>query len=159
MFNNYVYQKAEKVFWHDRLLQRFFLPLIPKYFTPNHITIFRFFLTPFVVWLLVNDNFKAGLILFLLTAFTDVLDGSLARIRNQITDIGKILDPLADKLLITSVLIIIILKGLNFYLALIIIMVEVLFVLGALWRKIQHKVVEANLWGKIKMNLQVIGVS
>lgn len=148
-----------KIYKHDVWLNKTLLPLIPKRVHPNHITILRLFLTPFVIWFLSIGDYTKGLILFIITAFTDAIDGSVARIRNQITDLGKILDPIADKLLITSVLVIIILKGLNFYLASAIIGIEIIFIIGGIWRKTKKEKVEANIWGKVKMNLQVAGVS
>jgi len=148
-----------KVYRHDIWMNRIILPFIPKKIHPNHITILRLFLIPFVIWFLVVGDYTKGFIIFIMAAFTDAVDGSMARIRNQVTEVGKVLDPIADKLLITSVLVILILKGLNFYLALSIIFIEVVFIIGGLWRKARNKKVEANVWGKVKMNLQVLGIS
>ena len=142
----------------DWVLKYTILPLIPSWMQPNHITLFRFFATPFVILLVVMENYVWGIPVFLFVAFTDAIDGSLARVRNQITDWGKLYDPLADKLLIGSLVFIIVMKYLNFYLAIVLIVIEAFFIIGAWWRHKKGKVVQADIWGKIKMNLQVLGI-
>lgn len=142
----------------DRLLAKTVLRLIPHSVKPNHITATRLILTPAVVLLLWLDHYWIGLILFLLTAFTDAIDGALARTRNQITDWGKMFDPFADKLLICSTVFIIILKYVDIWAGWVIIFLEILIIIAALIQKKMGRVVQANLWGKIKMNLQVLGV-
>ena len=88
---------------------------------PNQVTMARFFLTPLTVWFIWIGNYAWGVPLFVLTAFTDTIDGSMARTRNQITKWGIVFDPIADKLLIGSVLIVLILQNLSLYLGIIII--------------------------------------
>src|SRR5687768_10010036 len=76
---------------------------------PNAITIARIFLVPFVVVVLLTTRFPHwefwGVTLFLVAALTDLLDGYVARRRKQVTTLGRLLDPIADKLLISSALI------------------------------------------------------
>lgn len=72
---------------------------------PNSLTVSRIFLTPLlVVILLTRMEGKEiyGAVIFVVAALTDFLDGYFARKRNQVTAIGKLLDPIADKLLVTS---------------------------------------------------------
>lgn len=142
----------------DRWLAKTVLRLIPHSVKPNHVTVVRFILTPPVVLLLWLDHYWIGLVIFLLAAFTDAIDGAMARTRNQITDWGKMFDPFADKLLICSAVFIIILKYVDFWAGWVIIILETLIIIAALIQKHQGRVVQANLWGKIKMNLQVLGV-
>ena len=82
----------------------------------------------------------------------------MARIRNQITNLGKMLDPLADKLLICSVIYILVLKHVNVYAAWIIIVLEAIIITAAFIKRNNGNVVQANFWGKTKMVLQVAGV-
>ena len=73
---------------------------------PNKLTLLRMFAIPVFMFFIIFPVFGpvwspvVAAVLFLLTAFTDMLDGRIARARNMITDFGKFLDPLADKLLI-----------------------------------------------------------
>jgi CDP-diacylglycerol---glycerol-3-phosphate 3-phosphatidyltransferase len=136
-----------------------FIPLIPRAITPNMITVFRMICTPFVLYFLAISRFDIGVPLFFFVAFTDAIDGSLARLRNQITDWGTFYDPIADKLLISSTVLLIVAQHINLMFALVIIFIEVLIVLGGYIRKRQGKVTSANVFGKTKMLLQVAGMT
>ena len=75
---------------------------------PNAITIGRIALTPLIAWLPFATSWSARLVafvLFLIAAITDYWDGHLARQRNLVTDLGRLLDPLADKLLLVATLV------------------------------------------------------
>ncbi|MEZ0535884.1 CDP-diacylglycerol--glycerol-3-phosphate 3-phosphatidyltransferase [Caldicellulosiruptoraceae bacterium PP1] len=121
---------------------------------PNILTVFRLFLIPlFVIIFFSNNEFKYiySIFIFLLSGFTDILDGYLARKYNQITNFGKLIDPLADKLLIIVVLWCLVLK--NFIpevILIIIILKEVLMIIGSLFLyKRVNIVVSANIYGKL----------
>lgn len=144
----------------DKILARTILPFIPRIVTPNAITWFRFATIPFVGWFLWQEEYKIGLILFLVSAFSDAVDGSLARTRNKITEWGKTFDPLADKLLIGMAALILVSKFLSPYLAATIISIEFFIIASAYYRKRVYGVpIEAELSGKIKMVLQSLGVA
>jgi CDP-diacylglycerol---glycerol-3-phosphate 3-phosphatidyltransferase len=75
---------------------------------PNAITVGRIALTPLIAWLPFTTSWSARLfafVLFLVAAITDYWDGHLARSRNLVTDLGRLLDPLADKLLLLATMI------------------------------------------------------
>ncbi|HIW21614.1 MAG TPA: CDP-diacylglycerol--glycerol-3-phosphate 3-phosphatidyltransferase, partial [Candidatus Dorea intestinavium] len=77
---------------------------------PNKLTVLRMCMVPvFVVFMLTNLGGEANkwiaLILFCVASFTDFLDGKIARSRNLVTNFGKFMDPLADKLLVCSAMI------------------------------------------------------
>lgn len=69
---------------------------------PNSLTILRILLIPCFIGLLVYGRFTQALIVLIVAGITDALDGAIARLRNQHTRLGAVLDPLADKLLLTS---------------------------------------------------------
>jgi CDP-diacylglycerol--glycerol-3-phosphate 3-phosphatidyltransferase len=153
------FQKAEKVLFLDKIIDFLFLRFFPKFIKPNHITVFRFLATPAVAFFMFFGHHLVGFIMFLIVAFTDALDGAMARTRNQITEWGKVYDPLADKILIGSMVFIIVLRYVDFWTSIIIIGLELVIIITAWIRKLKGYKVEANLWGKIKMILQVLGVS
>src|SRR3989344_1372809 len=102
---------------HDKILDFLILRFIPRSVHPNHITILRMMLTPVVFFFIVIEDYKIGIPLFLFAAFTDAVDGALARTRNQITRWGIRFDPLADKLLIGSLLVLLAFRSANAYVA------------------------------------------
>lgn len=137
---------------------KIFLPIIPRKLKPNHLTLIRLIFTPILIVWLLTENYLAALILFIVLALTDLFDGSIARLRNEITEWGKLWDPIADKFLVGSVVFILLLQ-LNFSLALLVLGFEVAFIVAGSLKKIlaKDKEVQANIWGKIKMNLQCFG--
>lgn len=80
---------------------------------PNKITIVRIILIPFMIFFYLASFIPDGwgkivaLVIFVVAALTDMLDGQIARRRNLVTDLGKFLDPIADKLLVTSALLLV----------------------------------------------------
>ena len=147
-----------KVQRHDYLLKYTIIPLIPRFVKPNHFTVLRLLMTPLVLILLFYDVYSWGVPLFFIAALTDLIDGTLARLRKQITDWGTFYDPVADKLLIGTVAILIVAQHINVWLALIIIGLDLLLFVGGVLRKRDGQVMSANGWGKMKMVLQVAGV-
>src|SRR5258708_241352 len=95
---------------HDFLMARTVLPFVPHWVTPNQITIVRMLLTPLCVWLVWRGWYVPGAVLFLLLGFSDALDGSLARIRKQVTRWGMVADPIADKLLVAGVVVVLLFR-------------------------------------------------
>ena len=83
--------------------------------TANKITLARIAMIPFFVVFALMEGFQwqaAALVLFCIASATDFLDGYIARKYNQVTDFGKFVDPLADKLLVTAALVIFVGQGL-----------------------------------------------
>lgn len=70
---------------------------------PNFITIFRFLLVPAVIWALVSGNVEWALICFVVAGVSDAVDGFIARHFDQRSELGAYLDPMADKILLVSV--------------------------------------------------------
>ncbi|MFH1253221.1 MAG: CDP-alcohol phosphatidyltransferase family protein [Candidatus Uhrbacteria bacterium] len=149
---------AYRLFPHDHIMKYTIIPLIPRFVRPNHITILRLILTPFVLWFLITKQYSIGVPLFFIAALTDAIDGSLARLRHQITEWGTLVDPIADKLLIGMVVLLFVIQYISLYFGLLILFIELIIVGGGLIRKFQGRYVSANVFGKVKMVLQVIGV-
>jgi len=142
----------------DNVIDKIFLWFIPYSVKPNHVTYLRFILIPIMAWLFAIKRYDFGLIVFIIAASTDFLDGAMARTRNQITDLGKVIDPIADKLLILVALFYLGFEYLIIQIIAVFIVIEILAMIasGTLDIKI-HKPVGANVYGKIKMIFQSVG--
>ena len=147
--------------------------------TPNKITITRFILTIILIAIMVfpynscninipylgNTGFNVidlvGCIIFIVASITDFIDGHLARKNNLVTDFGKFMDPLADKFLVNSSLIILVVQKSN--------LLPVLIVVLMIGRDIavdgiklisakKGRTVAANIYGKLKTVFQMIAI-
>lgn len=131
--------------------------------TPNKLTILRVLMVPvfmvFVLYKQIPYNIFIALAVFAIASITDLIDGKLARKNNQITNFGKLMDPLADKLLVTAALVCFVQLGLaNVWAAMIIIAREFLVTSIRLIAVDSGKVIAANIWGKTKTVSQMIAV-
>ena len=128
--------------------------------TPNQITYSRFVIS-FVILLCLfafHTSTSVILVLFVLGALTDMVDGSLARNTDQITDLGKTMDPLADKTLIFT-LFLTSFQTLPHWVIYSVIGMELFNIIASsLYCFILRKVNQANFPGKVKMFLEVVGV-
>lgn len=159
MFSPHYKPLSERPTVVDKLLAATLLKIIPNSVRPNHLTVFRFLTLPFIVYLLWTEEYLSGMILFVVSASTDMLDGALARVRGQITEWGKIFDPMADKLLIGLSAIIIVGRFVSMPLALVMVFLEVLIIIGAIWRRyLRGEQLQAKKVGKVKMILQSVGL-
>lgn len=128
---------------------------------PNKITLFRVFMIPlFLVFMLVpgiqyGRFIAAGI--FIIAALSDFVDGYIARKHNLVTNFGKFMDPLADKLLVSSALICFVeLKLLAAWIVIIIIAREFIISGFRLIASDNGVVIAASWWGKLKTNVQMI---
>jgi len=129
---------------------------------PNKITLVRIFLGPLLVVFLITPSkltsFLAMLI-FTLAIFTDWLDGHLARSTNQVTNLGKLLDPIADKLLIISALIpLVALNRVPAWMAVVLIGRELVVTGLRAIKASEGIVIPSSQLGKYKMSFQVIAI-
>ncbi|MBQ3545270.1 MAG: CDP-diacylglycerol--glycerol-3-phosphate 3-phosphatidyltransferase [Lachnospiraceae bacterium] len=128
---------------------------------PNKLTLFRVFLIPFfVVFMLLDitgeyDKYIAVSI-FIIASLTDLLDGKIARKYNLVTNFGKFMDPLADKLLVCAALICLIGDKLHAWIVIVIISRE--FIVSGLRTVASDNgiVIAASWWGKVKTTLQML---
>lgn len=137
--------------------------------TPNKLTIARIIATPvFMATMLINfkGHYTVSLILFIAASLTDMIDGKMARKYNLVTDFGKFLDPLADKMLTTAAFLgfISMFAGTKYCWHLTAITFFVLFrefLVSSLRLVVVSsggKVIAANMWGKCKTVSQMIGI-
>lgn len=126
---------------------------------PNKLTIFRVILViPFVALLLAGFNW-IPLFIFVIAALTDLIDGKIARKYGLITNFGKFMDPLADKLLVCSALICLIqLERIPAWIVIVIIAREFIISGFRLIASDNGVVIAANMWGKYKTTFQMIMV-
>jgi CDP-diacylglycerol--glycerol-3-phosphate 3-phosphatidyltransferase len=127
---------------------------------PNNLSLVRIFLIPVIVWLLARQDPASSLwaaVLFGGASATDMLDGYLARRSRQVTQVGKLLDPLADKLLVTACLIMLIPYGVVPAWAAFIIIGREMAVTGLRGAAVcQGYVIPAGLTGKYKTAFQMV---
>ncbi|MDO4258694.1 MAG: CDP-diacylglycerol--glycerol-3-phosphate 3-phosphatidyltransferase [Actinomycetaceae bacterium] len=136
-------------------------PQVSAVNVPNALTVLRLILVPVLLWMLLQDSVAisgwAALAVFLFAAFTDALDGHIARSRNLITNFGRIADPIADKALTLGAFIIFSYLGqLPWYFTIAVAIRElgVTLLRAILLRR--GVVVSANSGGKLKTALQMI---
>ena len=130
---------------------------------PNKLTIFRVILIPFFIVALLVPGIPAGnwiaLAIFIVASLTDLLDGKIARKYNLVTNFGKFMDPLADKLLVCSALICLVeLARIPSWMVVIIIAREFTISGFRLIAADNGVVIAASYWGKFKTTFQMIAV-
>ena len=131
---------------------------------PNKLTIFRVILIPFfVVFLLAPDftgyNNYIAVAIFIIASITDLLDGKIARKYHLVTNFGKFMDPLADKLLVSAAMICLIQTGkLAAWIVIIIISREFIISGFRLIASDNGIVIAASYWGKFKTTFQMLMV-
>ena len=128
---------------------------------PNKLTVLRVLMVPFFVLFMLTDiggaaNKWIALIIFAVASLTDMLDGKIARARNLVTNFGKFMDPLADKLLVCSAMICMITTGqLAAWIVIIIIAREFIISGFRLVAADAGIVIAASYWGKFKTVAQM----
>lgn len=132
---------------------------------PNKLTTLRVIMIPFFVFFLLwqngeNRTFRMiALALFIIASLTDLLDGKIARKYNLVTNFGKFMDPLADKLLVCSALICLIkLNALPAWMVIVIISREFIISGFRLIASDNGVVIAASYWGKFKTTFQMVSV-
>jgi CDP-diacylglycerol--glycerol-3-phosphate 3-phosphatidyltransferase len=135
---------------------------------PNYLTLLRILIVPLLVVVLLTDvvdsylgfsGYAFAIGIFLIASFTDILDGHIARRRNQVSNFGKLLDPIADKLLVSAALIVLVEKHLAPAWAVVIILGREFIITGL--RSVaatEGIVIQAQNLGKIKMWAQCVAI-
>lgn len=133
---------------------------------PNKLTVLRIILTPLFMAAMMIDfshHYLVALYLFCVASYTDYLDGNIARARGIVTNFGKFLDPLADKMLTTSAFIAFLAKGFGWGIEWVLFIVLFREFMIASLRLVAvssetKKVIPANMWGKVKTVTQMIAI-
>lgn len=135
---------------------------------PNYLTVARIVIVPLLVVVLLTpvadqwfgiSGYALAIIIFLIASLTDILDGHLARRRNQVSNLGKLLDPIADKLLVSAALIVLVEKHLAPAWSVVIILGREFIITGL--RSVAAAdgiVIQAQTSGKIKMWAQCVAI-
>ncbi|MEP6903260.1 MAG: CDP-diacylglycerol--glycerol-3-phosphate 3-phosphatidyltransferase [Actinomycetota bacterium] len=135
---------------------------------PNYLTLARIVLVPLLVVILLTEfsenwfgisGYALAIGIFLAASVTDILDGHLARRRNQVSNLGKLLDPIADKLLVSAALIVLVEKHLAPAWAVVVILGREFIITGL--RSVAAAdgiVIQAQTSGKIKMWAQCVAI-
>ncbi len=129
--------------------------------TPNILTLLRVLMVPIFMWAVLSGFFAVGLLIFILASLTDQLDGYLARKNNQVTTFGKLMDPLADKILTISALVCLMGIGAKFMTpwVVMIIIARELIVTGIRQLAMgENQVIAASKWGKAKTVSQMAAI-
>lgn len=139
---------------------------------PNKLTVLRMILVPVFVFFCMSTwlpfNFYFALFIFVVASLTDMLDGKIARARNLVTNFGKFMDPLADKLLVVSALIclLIVENGERYCCNQVVAMIAVLIIVGRefvisgfrLVASDAGVVIAASIWGKVKTATTMVAI-
>ena len=132
--------------------------------TPNKLTVARMILVPFLVLFMLTDlggeaNRYIALAIFVVASVTDWFDGKLARKYNLVTNFGKFMDPLADKLLVCSAMICLVSLGkIPAWIVIVIIAREFIISGFRLIAADNGRVIAASYWGKFKTTFQMVMV-
>ena len=126
---------------------------------PNVLTILRFVFVPIIVLLLSFNNYLLALILFTLSAVTDILDGIIARKYNVISDFGKLMDPLADKCTQIAVVLTLTIKNvIPIWIIIVLLIKETILIVGASFLYGKKLVVSSKWYGKLSTVLIYLAV-
>ena len=129
---------------------------------PNKLTVMRMILVPFVVAALLYPlphHYLVALLLFAAASYTDHLDGKIARRDNLVTDFGKFMDPLADKVMVLSAMVCLVSLGFaDVWIVVLMLAREFMVTSIRLVAVDKGRVSAANIWGKVKTVTQIIAI-
>lgn len=127
---------------------------------PNILTLIRFILIAPIVYFIASEKFVLALIFLILSGFTDVLDGAIARKFNVISDFGKLMDPFADKATQVAILVTLSIKGfIPFWILAIVVIKEFAMISGASFLYGKELVVSSKWYGKLATVLFYLAIA
>jgi cardiolipin synthase (CMP-forming) len=136
--------------------------LNPLASAPNLLTLLRICLAPFLIAAILENRFKVGFILFVAAGLTDALDGLLARLLKQRTVLGQYLDPVADKLLLSTLFLVLLHEGLIPVRVTVLVFgrdVGILLVSAILYAAAGRREFKPSIFGKANTLAQVLAVA
>jgi phosphatidylglycerophosphate synthase len=137
----------------DRLFFIFIKKYWPRRILPNHLTVLRMILALYIIYLLFSgfENKLWLMVIFVFAAFLDLLDGSVARCLDEATDLGVVLDVVADKLLILPLVLFILATADLWLLLFLLILPELISGVMVIYYRMIKKSVRPTIFSKIKM--------
>jgi len=136
--------------------------LNPLRSTPNLLTLLRICLAPFLVAAILKDHYLLGFSLFLAAGFSDALDGTLARVLKQRSMLGHYLDPVADKLLLSTLFLVLLYKGLMPVTVTVLVFgrdLGILLVAALLYAAVGRREFHPSIFGKANTLAQIVAVA
>ena len=128
-------------------------------YVPNILTVIRFCFVPIIIALLSQGNYIGAIITFSLSGVTDILDGAIARKYNLVSDFGKLMDPLADKITQLSMLLMLTIKHIiPIWIIVVVATKEFLMVCGASFLYGKEMVVSSRWYGKLATVLFYVAI-
>ena len=128
-------------------------------YVPNTLTVIRFLLIPFIVMNIFSGNYIMAFILFTLSAITDIADGFIARKFNLISNFGKLMDPLADKLTqICTIASLALIDIIPIWILVIVLLKELIMIAGASFLYGKDVVVYSKWYGKLATVLFYVAI-
>ena len=126
---------------------------------PNKLTVGRMIAVPFFVGAFMMHYYFVAFVIFILASFTDMLDGKIARARGLVTNFGKIMDPLADKIIVIAAFILLVQSGKIPGWMIIVILAREFIVAGLRTvAAVDGIVIAAGIWGKLKTATQMLAI-
>jgi cardiolipin synthase len=128
---------------------------------PNQITLLRLLFIPFIVITILDDNYRWALGLFVLAGFSDFLDGILARLLKQKTALGMLLDPIADKLLLSTLFLVLSLEHKILWRVTVLVFsrdLGILLTCAVLWATTSIRDFPPSFYGKANTTAQILAV-
>lgn len=136
--------------------------LNPLRSAPNLLTLLRICLAPFLVVAILEGHFRLSFVLFLVAGLTDALDGALARLLKQRSMLGHYLDPVADKLLLSTLFLVLLYRGLMPTTVTVLVFgrdVGILLVAALLYAAVGRREFKPSIWGKANTLAQIAAVA
>ncbi|MBQ7129096.1 MAG: CDP-diacylglycerol--glycerol-3-phosphate 3-phosphatidyltransferase [Clostridia bacterium] len=131
---------------------------------PNKLTVIRFVLSPAILVAMLIDfpfHYAVALLIFLIASVTDYYDGKIARDQHLITDFGKFLDPIADKMITTAAFLGLTVLNIGYgivWITFIVLLREFIVASVRMIAASKGKVIAANMWGKTKTVMQMVAI-